>query len=147
MRSPFVMLGYWNDPAATAAAIDDERWLHTGDIGVLTDGRLRLTTRRSDLILRGGENIYPTEVEQCVDECPGVAECAVLGAPHADLGQEVVAVVTQAPHTLSEGELSAFVATRLAYYKRPVRWYITEKPLPRNATGKVKRREVTIDAN
>jgi len=148
MRSPFVMLGYWNDPAATAAAIDDERWLHTGDIGVLTDGRLRLTTRRSDLILRGGENIYPTEVEQCVDECPGVAECAVLGAPHTDLGQEVVAVVvTQAPHTLSEGELSAFVATRLAYYKRPVRWYITETPLPRNATGKVKRREVTIDAN
>jgi len=148
LRSPFVMLGYWNDPAATAAAIDDERWLHTGDIGILTDGRLRLTTRRSDLILRGGENIYPTEVEQCVDECPGVAECAVLGAPHADLGQEVVAVVvTQAPHTLSEGELSSFVATRLAYYKRPVRWYITEKPLPRNATGKVKRREVTVDAN
>jgi acyl-CoA synthetase (AMP-forming)/AMP-acid ligase II len=87
------MLGYWQDEAATAAAITGDRWLRTGDIGVLEEGRLRLSGRRSDLILRGGENVYPTEVEQCLDEHPAVRECAVVGIPDADLGQQVAALI------------------------------------------------------
>lgn len=145
VRSPYVMLGYWNDPAATATAIDAERWLHTGDFGVIEEGRLRLSGRRSDLILRGGENVYPTEIENVLDEHPAVLESAVLGVPHADLGQEVAAVVVVAdPATVTEDELRAFTAERLAYFKVPARWVITAQPLPRNATGKVVRREIEI---
>src|SRR5690606_2366831 len=98
-RSPFVMLGYWNDPAATAAAITPDRWLRTGDFGIVEDGRVYLTGRRSDLILRGGENVYPTEIEQVLDEHPAVQECAVVGVRHPDLGQEVAAVVVVTPAT------------------------------------------------
>src|SRR5690606_3915932 len=84
VRSPFVMLGYWEDEQATAAAITPDRWFRTGDFGTFEDGRLRLTGRRSDLILRGGENVYPVEIEQCLDEHPDVLECAVVGVPHSD---------------------------------------------------------------
>ncbi|RDI68797.1 class I adenylate-forming enzyme family protein [Nocardia pseudobrasiliensis] len=146
VRSAYVMLGYWNDPAATAAAIDPERWLRTGDFGTVTDGRLHLSGRRSDLILRGGENVYPIEIENALDEHPAVIESAVLGVAHEDLGQEVAAVVVVAdPNAVSEADLRAFVADRLAYFKVPSRWSITAKPLPRNATGKVMRRNIEID--
>jgi acyl-CoA synthetase (AMP-forming)/AMP-acid ligase II len=144
-RSPFNMLGYWQDPEATARTIREDRWLHTGDIGVIEGGRLRLTTRRSDLILRGGENVYPAEVESVLWEHPGVLECAVIGAPHADLGQEVVAViVTGTERPVSEEELRAHAGEHLAYFKVPSRWRITTDPLPRNATGKVIRRDVEL---
>ncbi|MBF6522043.1 steroid-24-oyl-CoA synthetase [Nocardia farcinica] len=140
VRSAYVMLGYWNDPAATAAALTPDRWLRTGDLGVCTDGRLRLSGRRSDLILRGGENIYPTEVEHCLDEHPAVRECAVLGLPDPDLGQRVGAVVVVEDEAATDpGQLRAFTAERLAYYKVPADWRITTEPLPRNATGKVVR--------
>ncbi|WP_460700738.1 steroid-24-oyl-CoA synthetase [Nocardia thraciensis] len=145
VRSPYVMVGYWNDEAATAAAIDSGRWLRTGDFGTFEDGRLRLSGRRSDLILRGGENVYPTEIENVLDEHPAVLESAVLGAPHADLGQEVAAVVVVAdPAAVTAAALRDFAAARLAYFKVPARWVITDKPLPRNATGKVVRREIEI---
>ncbi|WP_119731912.1 class I adenylate-forming enzyme family protein [Thermomonospora amylolytica] len=140
-RSAYNMLGYWRDEEATARALDADRWLRTGDIGVIEQGRLRLTTRRSDLILRGGENVYPAEVEGVLAEFPGVRECAVLGVPHPDLGQEVMAVVV-ANEPLSAQALEAFARERLAYFKVPSRWRITTGPLPRNATGKVVRREV-----
>ncbi|GGO72753.1 fatty acid--CoA ligase [Nonomuraea cavernae] len=143
VRSPFVMLGYWEDPEATARAIREDRWLHTGDIGVVEQGRLRLTTRRSDLILRGGENVYPAEVENVLAEHPGVLECVVIGTPHPDLGQEVTAVVvTSAGRPTGEEELAAYTRERLAYFKVPSRWRITTEPLPRNPTGKVIRGEV-----
>ncbi|MEU0874731.1 class I adenylate-forming enzyme family protein [Nocardia brasiliensis] len=145
VRSPYVMLGYWNDDAATAAAITADRWLRTGDIGVLTDGRLRLSGRRSDLILRGGENVYPVEIEQCLDEHPAVRECAVVGIPDPDLGQQVAAVVVlENPAAATEAELRAFAAARLAYYKVPARWRLTTTELPRNATGKVVRTGIEI---
>ncbi len=119
--------------------------MHTGDFGVLEQGRLRLSGRRSDLILRGGENVYPTEIENVLDEHPQVLESAVLGVPHEDLGQEVAAVVVVAdPAAVSEDELRAFTAQRLAYFKVPARWVITAVALPRNATGKVVRREIEI---
>lgn len=144
-RSPYVMLGYWDNPEATAATITEGRWLRTGDYGVLEDGRLRMVGRRSDLILRGGENIYPIEVEQALDEHPAVAECAAIGAPHDDLGQEVAAVVVlREGASATEEELREFVAERLAYFKVPSRWRITTEPLPRNATGKASRNEITL---
>ncbi|WP_030518467.1 class I adenylate-forming enzyme family protein [Nocardia sp. NRRL WC-3656] len=145
VRSPFVMLGYWRNPEATAAAIDAERWLRTGDFGVMEHGRLRLTGRRSDLILRGGENIYPVEIEQCLDEHPDVVECAVVGEPHPDLGQQVAAVVVLTEgSTASEADLREFARERLAYFKVPERWRITSDPLPRNITGKLIRSGITV---
>ncbi|NUP26469.1 MAG: acyl--CoA ligase [Nocardia sp.] len=144
VRSPFVMLGYWADEAATAASITADRWLRTGDFGILEEGRLRLTGRRSDLILRGGEYVYPTEIEQCLDEHPDIAECAVVGAAHEDLGQEVAAIVVARPGaTVDAEELREYAAARLSYFKVPTRWRITTEPLPRNATGKVVRRDLT----
>src|SRR5690606_1244186 len=90
---------------------------------------------------RGGENVYPAEVENVLADFPGVRECAVVGVPHPDLGQEVAAVVvTDDP--VAAAELEGFARERLAYFKVPSRWRITAEPLPRNATGKVVRRGV-----
>ncbi|HEU5008311.1 MAG TPA: class I adenylate-forming enzyme family protein [Jatrophihabitantaceae bacterium] len=141
LRSPYNMLGYWDDAEATAAIFDSERWMRTGDIGTMRNGLLYLTTRRSDLILRGGENVYPVEIEQVLDEHPAVEESAVIGIDHPDLGQEVAAIVVLAPgaSAASPDELAAFVAERLAYYKVPTHWRISHDRLPRNATGKVVR--------
>lgn len=144
LRSPFNMLGYWRDPDASAKAITPDRWLRTGDIGTMTDGRLRLTARRSDLILRGGENVYPAEVEAVLAEHPAVQECAVIGVEHPDLGQEVAAIVVVRNASPSEAELREFLTAELAYYKVPTRWRVTSDPLPRNATGKVRRAELSL---
>lgn len=145
VRSAFNMLGYWEDPEATAATIKAGRWLHTGDIGRIDDGKLRLTSRRSDLILRGGENVYPAEVENVLTEHPDVHECIVLGAPHPDLGQEVGAVIVARAGTApTEQELTAYARERLAYFKVPSRWRITGDALPRGASGKVIRRDVGL---
>jgi acyl-CoA synthetase (AMP-forming)/AMP-acid ligase II len=141
LRSQFTMLGYWDDPAATAAAIDADGWLHTGDLGRLRDGRLFMASRRSDLILRGGENVYPAEIEAVLTEHPDVDECAVFGVDDPDLGQTVAAVVVT---SATEPELAAFVAERLAYYKVPARWRITAEPLVRTATGKVIRSSLRL---
>ena len=144
-RSAYVMLGYWNDETATAAAIGPDRWLRTGDFGVFEDGRLRLTGRRSDLILRGGENVYPLEIEQTIDEHPAVLECAVIGIDSADLGQEVAAVVVlRSEGAADEEELRDYVAERLGYFKVPVKWKLSTTPLPRNATGKTIRAKVVL---
>ncbi|MBE3002383.1 acyl--CoA ligase [Nocardiopsis sp. HNM0947] len=147
VRSPFTMLGYWEDAEATAKALRADRWFHTGDIGVLREGRVSITGRRSDLILRGGENVYPAEVEAVLAEHPRVRECAVLGAPHPDLGQEVMAfVVREGAEPLTEQELADFVRGELAYFKVPSRWSICDRALPRNATGKVRRRMLEVAA-
>lgn len=155
VRSAYNMLGYWNDPQATAEAFDEHRWLRTGDIGTMDErGRVRLSARRSDLIIRGGENVYPAEVEGVLAEHPAVTECVVMGVPHDDLGQEVSAVVVVRADPLGgtpdpaaaaalEQALRAHVAGELAHYKVPSRWRITHDPLPRNATGKVRRPAVT----
>ncbi|MBY8856606.1 acyl--CoA ligase [Nocardia sp. CA2R105] len=145
VRSPYVMLGYWADQAATDAAITPERWLRTGDFGIVENGLLRLVGRRSDLILRGGENVYPTEIEQCLDEHPDVLECVVIGTPHEDLGEEVSAVVVVQPGSVVTSEdLRGYAAERLSYFKVPSRWRFTGEPLPRNATGKLIRRGIEV---
>lgn len=144
VRSAYNMVGYWNDPDATARTIRADRWLHTGDIGSLDDqGRLSLSSRRTDLIIRGGENVYPAEIEGVLIEHPAVAEAMVLGIPHDDLGQEVAAVVVpREGEDPTEELLHEYVAERLAYFKVPTHWRFTRTPLPRNATGKIKRAEV-----
>lgn len=145
VRSVFNMLGYWNDQEATARAIREDRWLHTGDIGFMEQGRVQLSSRRSDLIIRGGENVYPAEVEALLTEHPAVQECVVLGVPHEDLGQEVLAVVVTVPGAeVTEEELREYVAGQLAYFKVPAHWRITDENLPRNATGKVMRAKVHV---
>ncbi len=145
LRSQFNMLGYWNDPAATRAIFDSDRWMRTGDFGTLRGGRLYLTSRRSDLILRGGENVYPVQIEQVLAEHPDVREAAVVGVDHPDLGQVPAAMVVLADGaTASAAQLRAFVAERLAYYNVPEHWRIGTTPLPRNASGKVVRRELHI---
>lgn len=149
VRSAYNMLGYWGDEKATRATIREGGWLHTGDIGTRdAQGRISLSSRRSDLIIRGGENVYPAEIEAVLTEHPAVSECLVLGIDHADLGQEVAVVVVPATTAGSveesslQEELSAYAAGELAYFKVPTQWRFTTQPLPRNATGKVKRAEV-----
>lgn len=145
VRSMFNMLGYWRDPEATEAAIDPDRWLRTGDLGQLREGRLYLRSRRSDLIIRGGENVYPAEIETVLAQHPDVVECLVLGVPHPDLGQEVAAVVVLRPgSTATEESLREHTADALAYFKVPKRWRLTTDQLPRNATGKVIRHTVRV---
>jgi acyl-CoA synthetase (AMP-forming)/AMP-acid ligase II len=138
VRSPLVMLEYWRRPAETRDAILPGRWLRTGDIGRLDAGRLTLATRKRDLILRGGENVYPAEIEQRLEQHAAIAEAAVIGVDHDELGQEVKAVVVPRPGArVDTGELERWVADALAYFKVPAHWEIRPAPLPRNATGKV----------
>ncbi|WP_433873034.1 class I adenylate-forming enzyme family protein [Saccharopolyspora sp. CA-218241] len=145
LRSMYNMLGYWEDPEATAHALREDRWLHTGDLGVRSGGLLRLSSRRSDLILRGGENVYPAEVEFALADHPAVRECLVLGVADADLGQAVGAVVvTGQDGAVRADELADHLRERLAYFKVPTVWRLTTDPLPRNATGKVVRARVRL---
>ncbi|WP_020660540.1 class I adenylate-forming enzyme family protein [Amycolatopsis benzoatilytica] len=143
LRGPQVMLGYYNDPAATAAAFTADGWFRTGDLGRFQDGALTVLSRRSDLILRGAENIYPAEVEEQLLTHPDVVECLVAGLPDADYGQAVAATVVVRPGSGVDAQaLREYLGGRLARYKVPTLWFLTRDPLPRNATGKVVRRLV-----
>ena len=138
VRGPLVMKQYWRRPRETAATILKGRWLKTGDIGLMKNGRLYISSRKRDLILRGGENIYPAEIEQCLEKHPAVAEAAVLGVEHEELGQEVKAVVVlKKETTVGPAELRSWVAERLAYFKVPAHWELRTESLPRNPAGKV----------
>ena len=137
-RSAMVMLGYDNNPQANAETLLPGRWLDTGDFGRLRDGRLFLESRLRDMIIRGGENVYPAEIENRLEEHPGVAEVAVIGVDDAELGQTVKAVIVPAEGARPDEEvLRAFVAETLAYFKVPQYFEFRAEPLPRNATGKV----------
>jgi long-chain acyl-CoA synthetase len=141
LRGPIVMPEYWRRPEATAEVILAGRWLRTGDIGRMDGGRLFLASRRRDLILRGGENVYPVEVEQRLEEHPDVAEAAVVGVEHEELGQVVKAVLVARPGAvLDPAELAVWVGAELAYFKVPECWEVRSEPLPRNAAGKVLKR-------
>ncbi|MFN8037428.1 MAG: class I adenylate-forming enzyme family protein [Acidimicrobiia bacterium] len=138
VRGPVVMLEYWRRPEDTATVIGPHRWLHTGDVGCLEDGRIFLSSRQRDLILRGGENVYPVEIEHRLAEHPGVAEVAVVGVEDPEFGQAVKAVVVpRAGAVLEPDGLAAWVGSHLAYFKVPSVWEIRAEPLPRNAAGKV----------
>ena len=145
-RGPMVMLGYWRRPEATAQAIGPGRWLRTGDFGRLRDGRLYVDSRLRDLILRGGENVYPAEIELCLEAHADVREAAVIGVDHPELGQEVKAVVVaEAGRRPDPRDLAAHVAERLAYFKVPAHFELRDAPLPRNATGKVLKHLLNAD--
>ncbi|HZQ85189.1 MAG TPA: class I adenylate-forming enzyme family protein [Acidimicrobiales bacterium] len=137
MRTPASFLGYWENPEATAKAFDRDRWYRTGDFGHITDGFLYLAGRRRDLIIRGGENIYPVEIENRLLEHPSIAEVAVIGVPHERLGQQVKAfVVVHAGAPLTADEVRAFAGAALASFKVPEHVEFIDA-LPYNATGKV----------
>ena len=138
IRGPMVMLEYWRRPEETAEVIGPGRWLRTGDIGRMEGGRLTLASRKRDLILRGGETVYPVEIEQRIESHPDVLEVAVVGVEDEELGQAVKAfVVAQPGATPDPDALAKWVAEELAYYKVPAHWALRSEPLPRNATGKV----------
>ncbi|MEA2687290.1 MAG: long-chain acyl-CoA synthetase, partial [Actinomycetota bacterium] len=137
VHGPNVMKGYWRNPAATAEAVVDG-WLRTGDIG-MTDGHgaLRIVDRKKDLIIRGGYNVYPREVEGVLHLHPAVAMAAVVGVPDSRQGEEVKAVVTLKPGTTATpNEIKAFCRSHLAAYKYP-RVVEVRDTLPLGPTGKV----------
>jgi long-chain acyl-CoA synthetase len=142
VRGDTVMAGYWRNPEATAAALR-AGWLWTGDVGCLdADGFLTLKDRSKDLLISGGSNIYPREVEEVLLTAPGVAEAAVVGAPDAQWGEVVVAfVVAQHGATPTEATLDAHCLDRIARFKRPKR-YVFVEALPKNNYGKVLKTEL-----
>jgi acyl-CoA synthetase (AMP-forming)/AMP-acid ligase II len=138
LRGPNVMLGYLDDPEATAAAIDADGWFHTGDVGTIdADGNLRITDRIKDMYICGGFNVYPAEVEQTLARLDGVAETAVIGVPDERLGEVGQAFLVRRPGaTLTEGDVIAFAREHLANFKVP-RSVAFRDTLPRNPSGKV----------
>ena len=137
-NGPNIMKGYWNDPEATAAAIDPEGWFHTGDIGYLDeDGFLYIADRLKDMVITGGENVYPAEVESALYDHPAIAEIAVIGLPDEQWGEAVVAVAALKPGmALDLDTLRTFGTERLARFKLPRRLELMQA-LPRNPAGKV----------
>jgi long-chain acyl-CoA synthetase len=147
VRSPLLMNGYYRNDAANAEAFDDGRWFNTGDFGRLDGGVLHIASRKRDLIIRGGENVYPFEVENRLDEHDEIVEAAVIGVDHPDLGQEVKAiVVVTADSTLSEDDVRAHCAEALASFKVPSQVELRAEPLPRNPSGKVLKNVLAGDA-
>jgi acyl-CoA synthetase (AMP-forming)/AMP-acid ligase II len=142
MRGPLVMRGYWNRPEATAQAIRGG-WFHSGDAGYVdADGFLYIHDRVKDMIVTGGENVYPAEVESAIYAHPGVADVAVIGVPDERWGEAVKAVVVRRPGSdVSEQELLDFCRERIAGFKRP-RSVDFVAALPRNPTGKILKREL-----
>jgi long-chain acyl-CoA synthetase len=138
-----VMKGYWGREEATTEAVQDG-WFHSGDLAkVDEDGYFFIVDRKKDLIIRGGYNVYPREVEEALYEHEAVAEVAVVGIPHDDLGEEVGAAVALKPGaSATESELQEFAKERLAAYKYPRKVWVVEE-LPKGPTGKVLRREVS----
>jgi long-chain acyl-CoA synthetase len=142
-KGPHLIRGYWNKPDATADVIVDG-WLRSGDIGRIDeDGFVYVEDRAKDMVLRAGENVYCAEVEAALYEHPKVHEAAVFGVPHERLGEEVAAAIMPVTgEELTAAELQAHVAERLAPFKVPSTILIVDSPLPRNASGKILKREL-----
>ncbi|MFF5106316.1 AMP-binding protein [Streptomyces sp. NPDC000134] len=141
VRGYLVMRGYWEQPEQTAAVIDEEGWLHTGDLGTVTpQGCLAVTGRISDMVIRGGENVYPREVEDCLLQHPDVVEVAVVGVPDANYGEQVMAWIRQRPGSrpLDAPAVREFCAGRIAHYKIP-RYVRHTAEFPTTANGKIRK--------
>ena len=139
-RGYVVMLGYWNDEAATGAAIDAARWMHTGDLATMdADGYVNIVGRIKDVIIRGGENVYPREIEEFLYTHPDIEDAQVIGVPSARYGEEVMAwVKPKAGAAPSEDDLRAFCRGTIATYKIPRYWKLVES-FPMTVTGKVQK--------
>ena len=142
-RGPMIVKGYWNKPEATAATFIGG-WVRTGDLARLdAEGFCYIVDRAKDMLIRGGENIYSSEVENVLYDYPGVTDVAVIGIPHRTLGEEPAAVVHLAPGAeATEAELQAWVRERLAAFKVPVRIVFLAETLPRNANGKILKKDL-----
>ena len=145
VKSPSVMLGYYENPTATAESLTEDRTLKTGDFAYRNKGLFFISSRRTDLILRGAENVYPQEIELLLDAHPKVIESAVIGIPDEDLGQQVKAFI-RIDAEIDTLELEKYLEDNLAKFKVPSSWEIINSPLPRNASGKVMK-HVLIDKN
>jgi long-chain acyl-CoA synthetase len=145
IRGHNVMKGYWLRPDATAEAVTADGWFHTGDLARIDeDGYFFIVDRKKDLVIRGGYNVYPREIEEVLYEHPAVRECAVIGIPHPELGEEIGAAVALKPGAVaSAAELRDFVKERVAAYKYPRRVWFLEQ-LPKGPTGKILKREIDI---
>jgi fatty-acyl-CoA synthase len=148
-RGYSVMLGYWNDPERTAEVIDSARWMHTGDLATMDDqGYLKIVGRIKDMVIRGGENVYPREIEEFLYTHPAVADVQVVGVPDEKYGEELCAwVIVRDGHTLTAEDVREFCAGRLAHFKIP-RYLMVVEEFPMTVTGKVqkfKMREVSIE--
>ena len=143
IKGPNLFAGYWRNPEKTAQDHTADGYFISGDIATEDGaGFIRIVGRQKDLIISGGYNVYPKEVEMAIDALDGVAESAVIGAPHPDFGEGVVAVVARAPgHVLNAAEITSALATQLAAFKRPKTVVIVDE-LPRNAMGKVQKAEL-----
>ncbi|MGO0111854.1 fatty acid CoA ligase family protein [Pseudomonas putida] len=148
-RGYSVMLGYWNNPKATAESIDAEGWMHTGDLAVMDEqGYVRIVGRSKDMIIRGGENIYPRELEEFFFTHPAVADVQVIGVPCSKYGEEIVAWVRLHPgHAVSEDALREWARARIAHFKVP-RYFRFVDAFPMTVTGKVQKfrmREISVE--
>jgi long-chain acyl-CoA synthetase len=141
VRGDTVMCGYWGLPEASAQALRGG-WLHTGDLGALdAQGFLTLLDRAKDLVISGGSNIYPREIEDVLLEHPGVAEAAVIGVPDAEWGESVMALIVPRGPGIDLAELDTLCLQRIARFKRPKHWRLVDA-LPKNSAGKVLKREL-----
>jgi len=148
-RGYSVMLGYWNNPEGTAEAIDQAGWMHTGDLASMNDeGYVCIAGRNKDMIIRGGENIYPRELEEFFFTHPAVADVQVIGIPCSRYGEEIVAWIKFHPgHSATEQELQAWCKERIAHFKTP-RYFKFVEEFPMTVTGKIQKfrmREVSIE--
>lgn len=140
-RAYSVMIGYWDDPIRTAEVIDEDGWLHTGDLAVMDEnGYLAVAGRLKDMVIRGGENIYPREVEECLMTHPDVVDAQVVGVPDERMGEELAAWLILAPgaHTLDDAAVRSYCETRIARHKIP-RYVRVVKEFPMTVTGKVRK--------
>jgi fatty-acyl-CoA synthase len=143
-RGYSVMLGYWNEPEKTAEAIDAARWMHTGDLGVMdTDGYVNITGRIKDMVIRGGENVYPREIEEFLYTHPDILDAQVIGVPDAKYGEELCAWVQlrEGAAELTPEAVREFATGKLAHYKIP-RYVLVVDDFPMTVTGKVRKVEM-----
>ncbi|MCQ0167516.1 AMP-binding protein [Pseudomonas sp. S12(2018)] len=148
-RGYSVMLGYWGNPAATSEAIDPAGWMHTGDLASMDEqGYVCIAGRNKDMIIRGGENIYPRELEEFFFTHPSVADVQVIGIPDERYGEEIVAWIKLHPgHSATDGELQAWCKSRIAHFKTPRHFRFVEE-FPMTVTGKIQKfrmREISIE--
>ena len=142
VRSPYVMLGYWDDPQASAAVLKADGWLAMGDVGRRVDGRLYIDSRARDLILVNAENVSPTEVEYCLEAHPGVTEAAVFAVDDELTGDAVCAVVLADAAAVSHEDLAAWCRKASRTTRCRPAGTSSHQPLPRTASGKLVKREI-----
>lgn len=137
------MLGYWNDPEKTAAAIDAARWMHTGDLAIMDEeGYLNIVGRIKDMVIRGGENVYPREIEEFLYQHPAISDVQVVGVPDERFGEEIMAwVKIKEGEKLDEAAIKAFCQGKIAHYKIPRYIKFTDE-FPMTVTGKIRKVEM-----